>query len=850
VLQQEVEATVQQLVDGNVQNKVATNKTLWTIADNTEMNSEYVDEKKKIESVIKQCHNLLYDACSIVGTKAQNDIMRLLCLRILKAQFNDDTSELWASCVAVKADQNLSDTKFNKYMKYCKDMKTLTHPDLDFFKEWRFLVRDLLKYALPSVYGEEDERFNCDNYTVCIKMIEKMENDIPSSKAFSDAFSTTCGDIHEMFRAYGGGKAAKELGQFFTTRELIHATFHGLDLPELLKHNHKVSVYDPCMGTGGFLTRMFNLFEVDPDNIYGCETESDTIKFGQMSLVLTTGKVGNNIVKCNSISENPLLVGTKKMDAIVTNPPFGTKMKYADLKKTFEETFPDTSVKFKDIYPINTSNGACLFIQHCVYMLAHGGMCALVLPDGELFDSHSKWSAKFRKWWCENVNIRTILKVPAGVFKHAGVRTNVVVFTKDGPTTSIDYKELTDKTCTSINELFSVDVADIVQMGYNLDYKTYLKEEGNVYDVPMVALGDVCTLEKGKTLKKSDFETSGSIPVIGGGRQPTGTHNESNRPPNTILLSSSGSYAGYVSRYTTPVWASDCFSIRPTNETLNEDYLYHVLRQNQQRIYDLRPPSAGQPHLYAKNLEPYKIPLPPLQTQHQIVQELETIETSIQTLCTRVGQLKREKELFHKYGRKGELTGLWEGCEWRKLGEVCTLEKGTQQSSKVVEDPDGEARMITLSPFIGKYKKIKAFQVNDKCLFVGNIDAGSRSNPLFRVNYFEGKCDWINIVSRCNVDQSKVHPKFLYYFLCTQQEVLTQDYLKGSANLSLNKPKFLSLKIPIPTPAIQTQSIAIFEAKAKHIQTLDESIQREEQHIKDLQQLGKDVIASFCCTKE
>ena len=77
------------------------------------------------------------------------------------------------------------------------------------------------------------------------------------------------------------------------------------------------------------------------------------------------------------------------------------------------------------------------------------------------------------------------------------------------------------------------------------------------------------------------------------------------------------------------------------------------------------------------------------------------------------------------------------------------------------------------------------------------------------------------------------------------------DLAHYTTNLGvIRKSDLGNFKIPIPTPAIQTQSIAIFEAKSNHIQTLNESIQREEQHIKDLQQLGKDVIASFCCTKE
>ena len=43
----------------------------------------------------------------------------------------------------------------------------------------------------------------------------------------------------------------------------------------------------------------------------------------------TTNK--QNIIKCNSLSENPLMINTK-VDAIVTNPPFGTKMNYKSLK--------------------------------------------------------------------------------------------------------------------------------------------------------------------------------------------------------------------------------------------------------------------------------------------------------------------------------------------------------------------------------------------------------------------------------------------------------------------------------------------------------------------------------------
>ena len=40
--------------------------------------------------------------------EAQNDIMRLLCIKILQYQFNDEDSELWDRCNQVKADNNIS----------------------------------------------------------------------------------------------------------------------------------------------------------------------------------------------------------------------------------------------------------------------------------------------------------------------------------------------------------------------------------------------------------------------------------------------------------------------------------------------------------------------------------------------------------------------------------------------------------------------------------------------------------------------------------------------------------------------------------------------------------------------
>jgi type I restriction-modification system DNA methylase subunit/restriction endonuclease S subunit len=130
-------------------------------------------------------------------------------------------------------------------------------------------------------------------------------------------------------------------------------------------------------------------------------------------------------------------------------------------------------------------------------------------------------------------------------------------------------------------------------------------------------LGEVCNFKNGKGIKKEDL-IKGEYPVIGGGKKPLGYHNEYNTEENTILCASSGS-AGYISRYNTKVWASDCFSIKSknTNIVLGE-YIYYYLLYIQDKIYSLAT-GAAQVHVYSRDIEKLKIPVPTLEKQKEIV---------------------------------------------------------------------------------------------------------------------------------------------------------------------------------------------------------------------------------------
>jgi type I restriction-modification system DNA methylase subunit/restriction endonuclease S subunit len=157
-------------------------------------------------------------------------------------------------------------------------------------------------------------------------------------------------------------------------------------------------------------------------------------------------------------------------------------------------------------------------------------------------------------------------------------------------------------------------------------------------------LGEVCNFKGGKGIKK-DTLIEGDYPVIGGGQKPMGFHNEYNTNENTILCSSSGAYAGFISKYEKKVWTSDCFSIIPKNESIDNNYLYYLLKSFQDKIYKTQTGTA-QPHVYSRDLQNLKIPIPSLERQKEIVEYCEYNDTLIKQLEKEIEQNKKQAQQF------------------------------------------------------------------------------------------------------------------------------------------------------------------------------------------------------------
>jgi len=117
-----------------------------------------------------------------------------------------------------------------------------------------------------------------------------------------------------------------------------------------------------------------------------------------------------------------------KFDYIFTNPPFGGK-EGKDAQKR---------------YAFETSSTQVLFVQDIISHLSANGTCAIVLDEGLLFRTNESAFVETKRKLVDECSVWAIVSMPGGVFSTAGagVKTNLVFFTKGKKTEKIWYYDL------------------------------------------------------------------------------------------------------------------------------------------------------------------------------------------------------------------------------------------------------------------------------------------------------------------------------------------------------------------------------------------------------------------------
>ena len=260
-------------------------------------------------------------------------------------------------------------------------------------------------------------------------------------------------------------------------------------------------------------------------------------------------------------------------------------------------------------------------------------------------------------------------------------------------------------------------------------------------------LKDVSEMKRGQSITTKNLKV-GKIPVIAGGQEPSFYNDKYNRKGETITVSSSGAYAGFLNYWNEPILCTDSFSIKA--KKLNMRYLYHYLKMKQNEIYNKKR-GAGIPHVHISDLEKFKIPCPPLEVQGEIVRILD-----------KFGELEAELEARKSQYEfwRGQMFKQKENC---KISDLYTRVKGTPITAgkmKEIEDPTGKIRI-----FAGGQTAVnanpedipKANIIDYPCVIV-------QSRGLIDFVYYDKPFTFKNEMwaYTCN---NQVTVKYLYYYL-------------------------------------------------------------------------------------
>ena len=324
-------------------------------------------------------------------------------------------------------------------------------------------------------------------------------------------------------------------------------------------------------------------------------------------------------------------------------------------------------------------------------------------------------------------------------------------------------------------------------------------------------LGEVAELKRGTTITKKT-SNEGIYPVISGGQQPAYYIDQFNRDGETITVAGSGAYAGFVMYWNEPIFVGDAFSIKANGEQVLPRYIYHFLLSIQEKIHDLKS-GGGVPHVYAKDVARFVIPLPPLSVQQEIVRILDKF-TQLEA------ELEGRKRQYEYYRNK-LLSYEGNEVEWKTLGEVFEIIAGGDIPKDALSEIEtNEYNIPILSNGINEkaiYGWTNISKINKPSLTIsarGTIGwASYREQPFFPIVRLLVLAPLIEINLR-----------YAYNFM----KSIENDYKVPKVGIpQLTKPMIKDLKIPLPSLSEQQRIASILDKFDTLVNSISEGLPKE-----------------------
>lgn len=387
----------------------------------------------------------------------------------------------------------------------------------------------------------------------------------------------------------------------------------------------------------------------------------------------------------------------ENFDVVLANPPFMS---------------PKGGIRPHKKFTISSNRSEVLFVDYIAEHLNPKGKAAIVVPEGILFQNGNAYK-DLRKLMLSN-HLVSIMSLPSGVFNpYSGVKTSILVFdnqlskttdnllfvkiNNDGYSlgsqrTEIRDSELPKAIATYKN--FKNNPDELIQSEYaHTVNKKEILEEGNLNlngdkykeiilgqsEYPIFELQELFEIQRGGSPRPiKDFITEAPDGInwikIGDAKEGTRYITETKEKiipeglkksrlvnPGDFILSNSMSFGRpYISKITGCIH-DGWLVFKPKAENITTDYIFYILSsQFVKNQFEKAATGGVVKNLNIKLVKEVKIPVPPIEVQNRLVDNLENIQVEIQNLEKKIEESKNliQDSIAEIWGVEGDSLSI------------------------------------------------------------------------------------------------------------------------------------------------------------------------------------------------
>jgi type I restriction enzyme M protein len=705
---------------------------------------------------------------------------------------------------------------------------------------------------------------------------------------FSYDHSERLGDAFEYLLSVLGSQG--DAGQFRTPRHIIDF------MVEVLAPKKAEVILDPACGTAGFLISAYKHIlrantdakghsQLTPDdrgrlakNFRGYDISPDMVRLSLVNLYLH-GFTDPHIYEYDTLTSEERW--NEFADVILANPPFMS---------------PKGGIKPHKRFSIQAKRSEVLFVDYMAEHLTPAGRAAIIVPEGIIFQSQTAYTA-LRKLLVET-SLVAVVSLPAGVFQpYSGVKTSILILdkslAKQAPTIAffkvendgfglgaqrraIEKNDLPQvqaelaaylqalRDGASTESILSIaSTAQIVPKekiaangDYNLSGERY--REGTVRGAtfPHVRLDEITRVTSGNSAPQgdeyfaggdADFIRTSDVGAVHLSDNLIGSADKVNKkavtelrlelfPAGTILFPKSGASTFLNHRVVmgAPAYVSSHLACIICDESKAlPKFVYSLLCKIDARTIT---PDQAYPSLRLSEIGAIQIPLPPLEVQKEIVEEIEGYQKVI----------NGARAVLDHYRPHIPIHPDWPTPTFEEAPfEIIDGDRGTNYPKKEDFTPSGYCLFLNTknvrsdgfnfsdTEFIPKAK--------DEALRKGKLQRGdvvlTTRGTIGNTGLYDDSVEFDHIRINSGMlifrpDQHKLSSAYLFHFFQSQTFSSQRDAIvSGSAQPQLPIRNLNEAKLPLPPLATQRAIVAEIEAEQALVAANRELITRLEQKI-------------------